>query len=125
VLGAPVKKHVQLTTQLLNQLTRYFGVFHQGLRVQEVQARIDLESVTRYSQFRMTGYGDNIRTAVLIDSDPIARDNSYVKVCTLSIYLPFSAYMHSSSQYDLLPDANTAYRNRPESHTGKLNMAAY
>jgi hypothetical protein len=114
VLGAPVKKRVQLTTQLLNQLALYFGVFHQGLRVQEIQARIDLESITRYSRFHMTGDGDNIHTAVLIDSDPIARDNSYVKVYTLFIHLPFIAYTHSSSQYDLLPDANTAYRNQPD-----------
>jgi hypothetical protein len=86
VLGAPVNKRVQLTTQLLNQLTRYFGVFHQGLRVQEIQARIDPESITRYGRFRMTGDGDNMRTAALIDSDPIARDNSYVKVRTIYLF---------------------------------------
>lgn len=43
----------------------------------------------------MAGDGDSIRTAELIDRDPTARDNSYVK-------------------YDLLPDANAAYRNRAD-----------
>jgi hypothetical protein len=125
VLGAPVKKRVQLTTQLLNQLTRYFGVFHQGLRVQEIQARINLESITRYGRFRMTGDGDNIRTAVLIDSDPIARDNSYVKVRTLFIHIPFSAYVHprpSTIFYQMLIQPT---ETDLMSHTGKLNMAAY
>jgi hypothetical protein len=86
VLGAPVNKSVELTIQLLNQLTRYFGVFHQGLRVQEIQARIDPESIIRYGRFRMTGDGDNVRTAALIDRDPIARDNSYVKVCAINLF---------------------------------------
>jgi hypothetical protein len=53
-----------------------------GLRVQEIQARIIPESIIRYGRFHMTGDRDNLRTTALIDSDPIARNNSYVKVCT-------------------------------------------
>jgi hypothetical protein len=87
VLGTPVNRTVPLTTQLLNQLTRFFGAFHQGVRVSELQKRIEPHSIIRYGRFRMTGDGDRIRTAALIDNDPIARDNSYVKVHILLIHL--------------------------------------
>ncbi|KAG8685708.1 hypothetical protein FRC08_012954 [Ceratobasidium sp. 394] len=43
----------------------------------------------------MLGAGDRIRTAELISRDPIARDNSFLK-------------------YDLVPDANTAFRRQAD-----------
>ncbi|KAG9075885.1 hypothetical protein FRC06_009840 [Ceratobasidium sp. 370] len=64
-------------------------------RAGELQARIDPDSIIRYGRFHMAGDGDKVRTVALIENDPIARDNSYVK-------------------YDLLPDANAAYRNRAD-----------
>lgn len=91
-----MNKRVELTTQLLNQLTRYFSVFHQDLRVREVQARIDPESIIRYGRFRMAGDGDKMRTAKLIDCDPIARDNSFIKVSLPFNYLLDVTYMYYS-----------------------------
>ncbi|KAG8736089.1 hypothetical protein FRC10_009710 [Ceratobasidium sp. 414] len=104
VLGAPVNKRIPLDTQLLNQLTRYFGVVYHGLRAGELRERINYDSVDCYGRFRITGDGDRIRTANLIDNDPIARDNSYIK-------------------YDLLPDGNAAYRNRQDVPFRKPNTA--
>ncbi|KAG8730383.1 hypothetical protein FRC10_002754 [Ceratobasidium sp. 414] len=91
VLGAPVNKRIPLDTQLLNQLTWYFGIVYHG----ELRERINRDSVDRYGRFHITGDGDRICTANLIDNDPIAQDNSYIK-------------------YDLLPDGNAAYRNRED-----------
>ncbi|CUA77976.1 hypothetical protein RSOLAG22IIIB_12956 [Rhizoctonia solani] len=110
VLGTPVHHHVRVTPQLTNQLTKYFGtVYHEmGLDGAGLRARIDYDTLVRYGRCRLAGDGDRIRTSGLIDNDPDqgARDNSYVR-------------------YDLLPDANARYRNRPEAqfrqtHYGRL-----
>lgn len=71
-----------MTTQLKNQLTKYFGVVYheERLRGPELAERIDTDSMVRYGRFRLTGDGDRVRTADLIDRDSLARDNSFVKV---------------------------------------------
>jgi hypothetical protein len=80
VLGIPVTRNVPLVPPLLNQLTRFYGVSRPGVRAQDLQDRIDPLSIIRYGRFRIAGDGDSMRTAALIDNDPIARDNSFVKV---------------------------------------------
>ncbi|KAG9076255.1 hypothetical protein FS749_011990 [Ceratobasidium sp. UAMH 11750] len=90
VLGAPVNRHIPFTAPLPNQLSRYFGVFHRGQSAARLHARIDPDSLIRYGRMRMTD-GDNMRTASVVDSNPIARDNSYIK-------------------FDLLPDGNAVNR---------------
>ncbi|KAL5639602.1 hypothetical protein ACGC1H_006272 [Rhizoctonia solani] len=94
VLGTPVTK-VQLEDRLRNQMTKYFGVVYSNnaYGIADLRSRIDTNTLTRYGRFRLTGDGDRIRTASLIDNNPVARDNSFVR-------------------YDLLPDRNTAFRNR-------------
>ncbi|CAE6451716.1 unnamed protein product [Rhizoctonia solani] len=110
VLGTPVHHRVRVTTQLTNQLTKYFGTVYQEMRLNRdgLRARIDFDTLVRYGRCRLAGEGDRIRTAALIENNPDqgARDNSYVR-------------------YDLLPDANARYRNRPEvqfrqTHYGRL-----
>ncbi|KAG8734373.1 hypothetical protein FRC10_011753 [Ceratobasidium sp. 414] len=81
ILGAPVTKTVEMTLQLMNQLTHFFGPIYPEYRpVQHLQACVDLDSLVRYGRFRLAWDGDNIRTASLIDNNPIARDNSWVKL---------------------------------------------
>ncbi|CAE7062528.1 unnamed protein product [Rhizoctonia solani] len=96
VLGTPVTK-CPLDDTLRRQMTKYFGVVYSDKRygVAELRSRIDSSTLTRYGRFRLAGDGDKIRTAQLIENDPLARDNSFVR-------------------YDLLPDQNTAFRNRPD-----------
>ncbi|KAG8680797.1 hypothetical protein FRC09_017967 [Ceratobasidium sp. 395] len=95
VLGAPVTKQVALTVPLLNKFSRYFGVFHEGLTARQLHERIEPASVIRYGRIRLVPDSDRMRTASLIDNDPVARDNSYIK-------------------YDLLPDRNARYMNRAD-----------
>ncbi|CAE7227515.1 unnamed protein product, partial [Rhizoctonia solani] len=106
VLGTPIHHHVQVTDKLVNQLTKYFGTVYQEMRLNAagLRARIDFDSLVRYGRCRLAGEGDHIRTAKLIDNNPDrgARDNSYVR-------------------YDLLPDANARYRNRPEAQFRQTN----
>jgi hypothetical protein len=64
---------------------KYFGPFHDRLRGAELQAQINPKSIVRYGQFRMARDGDKMCTANLIDKDPIAHDNSFVKVHALII----------------------------------------
>jgi hypothetical protein len=80
VLGIPATRSVPLVPPLVNQLTRYYGVTRPGVSARDLQGRIDSNSIIRYGRFRIAGDGDNMRTASLIDNDPIARDNSFVKV---------------------------------------------
>lgn len=80
VLGTPVKKTMQLTTQLLNLMTRYFGVVYNGLSATQFHARIDAESIIHYGCLCMAGVGDNVQTADLITQDPNAHHNSYLRV---------------------------------------------
>lgn len=75
-----MNKHVQLTESLFNQLTRYFGVIYEGRTARQLRTQIDTDSFIRYGRFRLAGDGDSFRTADLVARDPIARDNSYVKV---------------------------------------------
>ncbi|KAG9079645.1 hypothetical protein FRC06_007605, partial [Ceratobasidium sp. 370] len=94
ILGVPVNRRVQLNIQLMNQLTKYFGVIY-ALTGPQLQQRIDRDSLVRYGRFRIAGDGDKIRTAAVINNEPTARDNSYIK-------------------YDLLPDRNAARPNQPD-----------
>jgi hypothetical protein len=71
----------------MNQMTKYFGPVYPGLRGRSLRERIDLTSLVRYGRFRLSDDGDRIRTAALIEGDPIARDNSYVRV-GFYYYLP-------------------------------------
>ncbi|KDN34875.1 hypothetical protein RSAG8_12062, partial [Rhizoctonia solani AG-8 WAC10335] len=122
ILGTPIIKNVVMTKALFNQFTKYFGVVYGSSNSKYLRSRIDRSSVVRcgrivvvygssnskylrsridrssvvrYGRFRMSGSGDRIRTGKLIDGDPAARDNSFVR-------------------YALLPDANAAFRNRPD-----------
>jgi hypothetical protein len=69
-----------MTPQLANQMTKYFGVVYEGRSAAQLRAQIDAELIIRYSRFRLAGDGDSARTADLVDRDPSARDNSYVRV---------------------------------------------
>ncbi|KAG8729617.1 hypothetical protein FRC10_003560, partial [Ceratobasidium sp. 414] len=95
ILGVPVKKNVQFTKPLENQFTKYFGVVYASNDAQYLSSCIDRTSIVHYGRFRISGDGDRIRTAKIIAGDPSARDNSFVR-------------------YALLPDANAAFRNRPD-----------
>ncbi|CEL54837.1 hypothetical protein RSOLAG1IB_11782 [Rhizoctonia solani AG-1 IB] len=99
VLGTPVNSRVPITTQLTNQFTKYFGTVYQEMKLNgaALRARIDLDTLVQYGRFRLAGDRDRVRSANLIDDNPDrgCRDNSFVR-------------------YDLLPDANANYRNRPE-----------
>lgn len=75
-----MKKRVEMTRTLANQLTKYFGVVYGQRDARYLRSRIDGDSVVRYGRFRMAGDGDKIRTAKLIAGDPSARDNSFVRV---------------------------------------------
>ncbi|KAG9083533.1 hypothetical protein FS749_005958 [Ceratobasidium sp. UAMH 11750] len=90
VLGAPVNSRIPFTAPLPNQFSRYFGVFHEGQSAANLHVRFDRNSLIRYGRMRMTD-SNNMRTASVVDSNPIAHDNSYIK-------------------FDLLPDANASYR---------------
>jgi hypothetical protein len=79
ILGTPINRTVPITTQLMNQLTKFFGpLYPQFWR--QLRERIAPDSLVRYGRFRLADDGDRIRTAALIDGDPIARDNSFVRV---------------------------------------------
>lgn len=74
-----MNKHVELSTRLRNQLTKYFGPVYPEYGAQQLGARIIEDSIIRYGRFRLED-GDRIRTADLITRDPLARDNSYIRV---------------------------------------------
>jgi hypothetical protein len=90
----------------MNQMTKYFGPVYPGLRGRDLRARIDLKSIVRHGRFRLSDDGDRIRTAALVDGDPIARDNSYVRVS-----FPLSTYLHCS-QGPFPPVRSVAGRKR-------------
>lgn len=71
-------------------MAKYFGVFRPGLRGAQLRDRIARGTLIRYGRLRLAGDGDSIRTAELIDRDPIARDNSYVKVRAYFVHLPIT-----------------------------------
>ncbi|KAG8737517.1 hypothetical protein FRC10_008097, partial [Ceratobasidium sp. 414] len=95
ILGPPKNNCVQVDVQLTNQLTKYFGVVYPGLTAQELRDRIDFHRIVRYGRYRIAGDGDRIRTASAVKSLRSSRDNSFVR-------------------FNLLPDANAAFRNRPD-----------
>jgi hypothetical protein len=67
-------------------MTKYFGLTYEGrFTAQELRERIDTTTLVRYGRFRLIGDGDKIRTAILIDHDPSARDNSFVRVCSVYV----------------------------------------
>ncbi|KAG8713421.1 hypothetical protein FRC09_018746 [Ceratobasidium sp. 395] len=78
VLGTPARR-VQLEQPLTRRLTRYFGPFSPEQTTAQLTERIEADSIVRYGRMRLTGDGDRIRTAPLIDDDPAARDNSFIK----------------------------------------------
>jgi hypothetical protein len=81
VLGTPIRRTVQVTLQLTNQLTKYFGVASGGgFTAEQLRTRIDWTTLVRYGRCRLAGDGDRIRTADQIARDPSARDNSFVRV---------------------------------------------
>jgi hypothetical protein len=88
VLGRPVKR-VQLDKDLENQMVRYFSIVYPERTMGQLRSAIASDTLVRYGRFRITNDGDSFRTAILIDRDPLARDNSYVKVrldTTLMLY---------------------------------------
>lgn len=68
-------------------MTRYFGLAEgpehaQGPRLtyQQLLDRIDWTTLVRYGRFRMASMGDRVRVADLIQTNAIARDNSFIRV---------------------------------------------
>jgi hypothetical protein len=87
ILGQPINSRYRITEQLKRQMTRYFGLAEgpehgQGPRLtyQQLLDRIDWNTLVRYGRFRMASMGDRVRVADLIQTDPIARDNSFIRV---------------------------------------------
>jgi hypothetical protein len=76
-----------VSDQITNQFTKYFGLVYVGLNAAELKTRIDWATLVRYGRFRLAGDGDSIRTADIIQRDPTARDNSFVRVCFSFVYL--------------------------------------
>ncbi|CEL64041.1 hypothetical protein RSOLAG1IB_11025 [Rhizoctonia solani AG-1 IB] len=109
VLGAPVCCNVEVNTQLMNQLGKYFGLVYAEelhLNGQDVRSRISTNTMVRYGRFRLTGDGDCFRTASLIENSRHSRDNLFVR-------------------YELLPDANASIGDAPDApvrrvHYGQL-----
>ncbi|KAB5587991.1 hypothetical protein CTheo_8568 [Ceratobasidium theobromae] len=95
VLGAPVTKFAKAKKKLIKWFTQYFSMVYGLQDARYLRSRIDRKSVIRYGRLRMAGDGDQFRTANLITRDPNAQDNSFVR-------------------YALLPNANAAFRNRPD-----------
>ncbi|KAG9077980.1 hypothetical protein FS749_010093 [Ceratobasidium sp. UAMH 11750] len=94
VLGQPVNRRYRATNQLKRRMTRYFGLVEApGLTEQQLRDRIDWDTLVRFGRFRMAGLGDRVRVADLIQRNPIARDNSFIR-------------------YELLPDRNARLRHR-------------
>jgi hypothetical protein len=69
-------------------MTRYFGLAEGAnhgmgprLTYQQLLDRIDWNTLVRYGRFRLASMGDRVRVADLIQTAPIARDNSFVRVC--------------------------------------------
>jgi hypothetical protein len=72
-------------------MTRYFGIAEGAahgmgprLRYNDVLERIDWPTLVRYGRFRLASMGDRIRVADLIQTASVARDNSFVRVRTIS-----------------------------------------
>ncbi|KAG9092714.1 hypothetical protein FS749_015494 [Ceratobasidium sp. UAMH 11750] len=80
---------------LTNQLTTFLGPLHRGVEARELCDQIDWQRLVRYGRFRVSNDGARIRTAKAVQSSTPARDNSFVR-------------------FDLLPDANAAFRRRPD-----------
>lgn len=85
VFGQPVNRGYQADNELKRRFTRYFGLAEEGGRrgitYQQIHDKIDWTTLVRYGRVRITGMGDRIRAARLIEKTPIARDNSFVRVC--------------------------------------------
>ncbi|KAG9081870.1 hypothetical protein FS749_007319 [Ceratobasidium sp. UAMH 11750] len=112
VLGQPVKRRYDASGQLKRQMTRYFGLVEApGLMEQQLRDRIDWDTLVRFGRFRMAGLGDRVCVADLIQRNPIARDNSFIR-------------------YKLLPDRNADIwdaRDRPIRviHYGRVQDVFY
>jgi hypothetical protein len=118
VLGTPINRNVNVDLRLTNQLTKYFGVTYGEFRgrAQDLRDRVDMGTLVRYGRFRLASDGDKIRAANLIARDSSARDNSFVRVSP-SLFINLTQFASLTSQfyqYDLLPDANANYGNRPD-----------
>ncbi|KAG8752107.1 hypothetical protein FRC11_008688 [Ceratobasidium sp. 423] len=94
-LGRPVNTRAILDDDLQMQMAQYFGLVYPGCTLNQLRSDIAADSLVRYGRFHITEGGDTLRTAISIEHDPVAQDNSYVK-------------------YDLLPDRNAAFRRRPD-----------
>ncbi|KAJ1306455.1 hypothetical protein OPQ81_007458 [Rhizoctonia solani] len=97
VLGRPVSKSIRFddTDGLPRQMHKYFATVYAENKFSpaDLRSRIDVTTLVRYGKFRLAGDGDIIRTKQSIPNSESARDNSF---------------------YDLLPDRNAAFRNRPD-----------
>lgn len=81
ILGVPILSTVRVDVQLMNHFTKYFGVVTgRTLIGQALRDRIDTTTLVSFGRFRLADEGDEIRKADLIAHDPIARDNSFVRV---------------------------------------------
>ncbi|KAG9073965.1 hypothetical protein FRC06_011022, partial [Ceratobasidium sp. 370] len=99
VLSAPVHKNIRLTTQIENQLVKYFATANLALRLQTRQAildQIDTGTLVRYGRFHLAGDGDKVRVTDLIQRNPsIAQDNLFI-------------------WYTLVGDANASFEDLPD-----------
>ncbi|QRW26662.1 Transposase family Tnp2 protein [Rhizoctonia solani] len=83
LLGRPIHYKVTLDKVLKKQLIGYFNLVYPGRKPQDHVNSIDAGSLIRYGQFCIDD-GDRFRTAIMVDWDPTARDNSYIKAGTIS-----------------------------------------
>ncbi|KAG9089763.1 hypothetical protein FRC07_012261 [Ceratobasidium sp. 392] len=110
VLGQPVNRTYRVTDPLKRQMVHYFGLaegprHEEGPRptFQQVLDRIAWETLVRYGRFRLASMGDRVRVADLIQADPVARDNSFVR-------------------YELLPDR---YAHLPRARDHPMRQVHY
>jgi hypothetical protein len=104
--------------RLGNQLQKYFALVYVDRRYSATNLRSQIDTLTlvHYGRFRLAGDGDRIRTKKALNADPLARDNSFVKVSASLIHVnPYQTHtLPYFCQYNLLPDRNAAFRNRPD-----------
>jgi hypothetical protein len=92
VLGMTMTKKVSLdsTDQLGNQMQKYFALVYVNMRYRlaDLCSQIDAATLVCYGHFHLASDGDSICTKKSLNTDPLAHDNSFVKVCTTLHMLP-------------------------------------
>jgi hypothetical protein len=92
ILGIPIQRTVVVDVTLRNNFTKFFGpIYPQYQTGAELRERVAWESIVSYGRFRQVDDGDRIRTASTVErtktSTGYVRDNSYVRVCSISFFV--------------------------------------